>query len=228
MNTTGKQITGAVIGAGVGWFIATIIADIIELKSNEDIPWIDGDENDNPETIKEIGKPEMSKPRKSYTEYFKSQDRPDLAELAAKYRPDDETDAIAAGDEIVDLTEDDFETVEDDEVTDPCIISLAEYANAEGLEAVTLNYYDDDVVTDQQDNPVDRPERILGDEALLSFGELSEDPDVVYVRNLSKKAVYEVVRVNKNYSAPSPTRARATLRQIRMAKKEEDDGEDNA
>jgi len=219
MNTFAKQIVGATIGGAIGWFVATVITDIIELQEQPDLPWVDGTENDptdhpeediflKKETQKTSMKTTNKLKQKSYTEYFISQDRPDLASLAAKYNNEEVKEPVT-GEEVdgvdVDVVyEEEWDEIVDAAVeTDPSIISLAEFANAdEGFETLTLNYYDDDVVTDERDNPINRPERILGEEALVSFGVLSEDEDVVYVRNLAKKALYEVVRTNKVYAAP--------------------------
>lgn len=245
MNHTVKLLIGAAVGAGFGYFVGAVIVEIIKLKEESSVlDFYEDEENEDDliegkiEELKEsnsIRRKELMGNKKlktkNYTEYFKNQDRPELAALAAKYNGGDLPNTIQDGildndllkSRMDEAIEEDFNQVEDEsEVTDPSIISLAEFANAEGFDCMTLNYYDDDVVTDEQDNPIYRPEQILGDEALVSFGELSEDEDVVYIRNLAKKAMYEVVRTNKEYTLTEPKQ----LPQRRALKKEEYNGED--
>lgn len=248
MNTNVKLLIGATVGAGIGYFVGAVIADIIYLREHpyeddyHDTPEYNGDEVVNETKLFERSQPKMPKKVKNYEKAFKA--NPDLEKLVRKYSPEvmenadlneEEVDEVRSGmKKLIEgrfadrHAEDDFETIEDEthDFEPISIISMAEFANAEGFDCITLNYWDDDIVTDQHNNPIDRPEQILGDEALVSFGELSEDPDVVYVRNLNNKAMYEVVRMNKEYTAERLGRAnrkQAVLKQL----KEEDDGEVN-
>lgn len=238
MNNNLKILLGALVGAGAGYFVGGVIVEIINIKQspeyNED--YHDSDEYPQYEEEDNEGEPEVmnknalkTKRVKNYTQYFKNQNRPDLAALAAKYNGeepeplsgDEEKDKEMVLEEIAE-----FATIEDEaKQTDPSIISMSEFANAgDEYECLTLNYYDDDVVTDENDEPISRPEQILGEEALVSFGELSDDEDVVYVRNEKKKAMYEVVRTNKEYAAP---KSRRRGKEHIDYDKEESNGEDN-
>ena len=60
-------------------------------------------------------------------------------------------------------------------------------------------YEKDDTVADEEEKIVDDPCALIGFEALLSFGQGSEDSDVVYVRNSKLGVDYEVVRLDKSY-----------------------------
>lgn len=245
MNLITKQILGALIGGAIGNFVSGVVIEIIRIKESPEAtePYEHSDEYPEGDSEIEVEKtllakrPEkMKKPteKKNYSQFFLSENRPDLAALAAKYNgeevalPEANPNAVIIPDEDLeeefdDENETDEEFIEEDEIesmTGPRVISLSEFANSDDYVAVKLNYYDDEVVTDERNNPIARPERILGEEALVSFGLMSEDEDVVYVRNPEKKAMYEVVRTNKNYAAPVE---RASRR--RMSKKEEEDGE---
>lgn len=247
MNNNLKVLLGAMIGAGVGYFVGQVIVEIIvikqaesvlcdggmeELEELEELTDDDADENFN---ILERNQTKLKKnneklhTKKNYTQYFKNQNRPDLAALAAKYNGE-EPEPLSGNEEkdkemvLEEIAE--FTMIEDEaEKTDPSIISMSEFANAgDEYECLTLNYYDDDVVTDENDEPISKPEQILGEEALVSFGELSDDEDVVYVRNEKKKAMYEVVRTNKEYAAP---KSRRRGKEHIDYDKEEKNGEDN-
>jgi hypothetical protein len=252
MNTTTKILIGATIGAGVGYFVGAVIAEIIRIKEdpfyNEDyhdsdeFPQDDGIEVDENEGMKLMERPRsggvMSKTvKKNYSEIFKK--NPDLEALVRKYNTSDGPvdDPTLVEDVVEDMQkiEDEFAEPEDTDNQPISIISLAEYANnQEGFETLTLNYYDDDVVTDEHDEPISHPEQLLGDDALVSFGELSEDEDVVYVRNRPKKALYEVVRTNKNYGVQLQKSRRLAAKaamkkrdRIDRMGEEENYGEDN-
>ena len=202
MNKNTKILIGAGVGAGLGYFVAAVIVEVIAIKEErifeecrtEMIPFEEEEEN---YVITDEKMPK--KIVKNYSELFRT--RPDIAELAAKYRGE--------LDEPEKSPEEDFSEMSDDELDDDpdngdiqeiSIVSQGEYANAEGFSWQTLRYFDDDVVTDEHDNPIEHVEQLIGDEALVSFGELSDDNDIVYVRNLPKKVMYEVVRMNKDYA----------------------------
>jgi len=243
MNKFTNQLIGAAIGGAFGYFVGAVIVEIINIKENENDweDWIDGNENDPVEgqlgpkepiifmghkKDKKIGKV------KNYTQHFISEGRPELAVLAAKYNGELIEDAVVEN--TLDISED-FEVVEDEiqEEKDISIISLAEFTLNDDFKSLTLNFYDDDVVTDEHENPINRPDRILGTEFSVSFGILSEDEDVVYVKNLTKKAMYEIVRTNTTYAAATVAAAAAISPRVRKyvdekKKKEEDnDGEDH-
>ncbi|MFI5344389.1 MAG: hypothetical protein ACHQUC_09240, partial [Chlamydiales bacterium] len=67
------------------------------------------------------------------------------------------------------------------------------------LDKVTLTYYDgDDVLSDVNEKMLSSSEEMIGD-ALLHFGEQSEDPDIVYVRNIKLGCEYEIIRIHNSY-----------------------------
>lgn len=209
MNTNTKVLIGAGIGGALGYFVGSVVVEILALKEEgRELDYYDFENRDLDQNETNQEKEMFERPtnmatnkttKKDYSQIFKK--NPELASLVQKYNEGqiEEAEETLEGEEI-DASET-FESSEDSDDLPIAIVSLEEYANATGFESVTLNYYDDDVVTDVHDIPISHPEEILGDEALVSFGELSNDPDVVYVRNLNKNAMYEVVRTNKNYGA---------------------------
>lgn len=247
MSTLQKQLIGAAIGGLIGNFIASVVIEYLAYKAepkepgHEEADWLNGDEEDfeptnsqEPKTLSPKIKQSQRFPKVvDYTKHFADEGRPDIAALAAKYNGKDmpetpTTDDILEEEVTMEIeNDDDFDNeIEVDDSVDPAIITMEEYAGDDEFTHVTLKYYEDDVLTDEKGHPIDRPERLLGEEALVSFGELSQDPDIVYVRNREKYAMYEVVRMDKPFAQVKDTRPR-TLREIRNAKKEEQDGEDH-
>ncbi len=84
----------------------------------------------------------------------------------------------------------------------PHVISLEEFSEgASHFFKETLYFYeDDDVLTDESEEVAVDIVSLLGEDALDSFGQESEDPEVVYVRNAKLRTDYEVIRLSKSYS----------------------------
>jgi hypothetical protein len=67
-------------------------------------------------------------------------------------------------------------------------------------EKLTLYYYEeDDTLIDEKAEPVADTTSLVGEEALMCFGEDSDDPDTVYVRNSRICCDFEIVRLHKSY-----------------------------
>ena len=78
----------------------------------------------------------------------------------------------------------------------PYVISPEEYASDEEYETISVYYFVDDVVTDDDYNLISEWDEKIGD-APSHFGEYEDD--VVYVRNERLKCNYEVLRDNRSY-----------------------------
>lgn len=86
-------------------------------------------------------------------------------------------------------------------VEDPYVISLIEYMNdMKSFDKNTLYYYEKDkVLTDDRDAVLVDYKYYVGPDAFSSFGENSEDPDIVYIRNLLLACDFEVIREHTSY-----------------------------
>ena len=83
------------------------------------------------------------------------------------------------------------EKEDDDEVSKPVVISPEDLYDAD-YPVVTLIYYADGVLTDDNDNIIEDIDDIVGEESLNTFGEYEDD--AVYVRNDRTKCIYEILR----------------------------------
>lgn len=64
---------------------------------------------------------------------------------------------------------------------------------------LSISYYeDDDTLVDEKDDVIQDVQGTIG-EALLCFGDQSDDPDVVYVRNERLGIDYEIILVHNSY-----------------------------
>lgn len=86
--------------------------------------------------------------------------------------------------------------------TRPYIISIGEWhANETDYDQVTLTYWaDDDVLADDNSRMITDINEVVGALSLHRFGTMSEDADIVYVRNDRLRADYEITKDERNYS----------------------------
>ncbi len=212
MNRNVALLIGATIGAGGGYFVAAVVADYIEEKEirdqapvvvdeDEEQPTDDDEESSPGKQI--MGKKNKTKREKvNYTNYFTSIDRPDLAALAKRYNEgvtEPHQDAVVA--QMIAVDEADTFNQPKPSADAITIISQDDFNNnPDDFEVVYLTYYADEIMIGEDDNIIPGPEDIIGNDALVSFGVLSGDPDIVYVRNPKTRALYEIVRMSVKYA----------------------------
>lgn len=85
----------------------------------------------------------------------------------------------------------------------PYVISPEEFGEFEEYEKISLTYYADQVLTDENNEEVDDVEEIVGEESLTHFGEYEDDS--VFVRNDRLKCDYEILLDQRNYSDVTKT-----------------------
>lgn len=83
-------------------------------------------------------------------------------------------------------------------VSRPYVIPPAEFDTEDGYEVYSLTYYADGVLTDEQDNPIEDVDGMVGRDSLSHFGEYEED--AVHVRNDRLQCDFEILRDLSNYS----------------------------
>lgn len=212
MNNSVSYAIGAAVGGSVGYFISAVVADYIDEKNmrdnapstiseDEDESTLEEDEESSRESRMKK-KPKQKREKKDYTTHFVSVGRPDLAALARKYNDgviEDETPGVVtliADNEVIENIAPDpnaITIISNDDFTD----------NSDEYEVVELSYYADEIMIGEDENIIRDPEDIVGDDALVSFGMLSGDPDIVYVRNPKTRALYEIVRMSIKYAIDS-------------------------
>lgn len=107
-----------------------------------------------------------------------------------------------------DKTEDEGEDADDSpppplvrDTTKPYVITLAEFSEEnETYSKITLTYFTtDDTLCDERDAPI-RDTTIIGVGFEDLFGQDSDDPDVLYVRNDKLQVDFEIARRNESYT----------------------------
>lgn len=89
-------------------------------------------------------------------------------------------------------------------VEKPYVISPDEFGEFEEYEKISLTYYADEVLADENDEEVDDVDEIVGEESLNHFGDYEDDS--VFVRNDRLKCDYEILLDQRNYSDVAKTR----------------------
>lgn len=82
----------------------------------------------------------------------------------------------------------------------PFLISVDDYYNDNRFVKSSLTYFDqDETLSDDSDEIISSVDEVIGEGTLDRFGELSGDPDMVYVRNSHIGVDYEITRVMDSY-----------------------------
>lgn len=84
----------------------------------------------------------------------------------------------------------------------PYVISRHEFmANDTDFAQMTLTYFEeDDVLVDSDDTPIEYIEDTVGLNQMSRFGVMSEDNNIVYVRNPAREIEFEIIRNKGNYA----------------------------
>lgn len=179
MNKMMTVILSATIGGAIGYFVGK------RMSSNEYINYIHGEEDESVTPMSMKVSPDTSKIRNDYIKnentgvYYESQeDKPDLNDLASRYRTDDDHPI-------------------EDEPEEPYVITYDEFSEI-GTNYTELIYYDeDDTLVDDEDHVLDIPSTV-GD-CLSEFGVGTDDINMVYVKNPKTGKYYEVTRLYEPY-----------------------------
>lgn len=126
-----------------------------------------------------------------------SDDAEDIEEQFEHYTEMVETVYTPDGDAVkVKHTEDGPE-----EITEPYIVSRDSFENEHmDFSKNCLTYYEgDDTLCDERDDVIVAINHLIGDEALTSFGEGSDDENIVFVRNIALSSDFEITRDDRSY-----------------------------
>jgi hypothetical protein len=180
-------IFGAAVGSVVTWqytkkkyeqiaqeeidSVKETFSKLKEVKNKDN----ESDENNNVRTIVERAK-----------------DKPSVVEYAAKLRKQgyinySNTDSLFE------------EEVDENMINDkPYVISPDEFGELDDYDTISLTYYADQVLVDEDDELVEDIEETVGFESLNAFGEYEDDS--VFVRNDRLKCDYEILLDQRKYS----------------------------
>ena len=85
-----------------------------------------------------------------------------------------------------------------DDVERPYVISPDDFGEFYDYEKISLTHYEDDILTDENDEIVDNVDDTVGSDYASHFGDY--ETDAVHIRNDRKKCDYEILRDLRKYS----------------------------
>lgn len=95
---------------------------------------------------------------------------------------------------------------EETDVVKPYVIPYEDFGERDGYDAVTLTYYADGVLTDEDDNPIEDVEGTIGDDPAEEFKRKERDPndkdkDSIYMRNDDMETDFEILRDYRSFAS---------------------------
>lgn len=134
---------------------------------------------------------EIISPEPQTAKIGKPEEKPDITEYAARLEREGYTNYsnVSAG-----------EKKEEQEAMEmkPYVISPEEFGEFEDYERISLSYYADQILADEDDEKVEDVDNVVGLESLTHFGEFEDDS--VFVRNDRLKCDYEILLDQRTYS----------------------------
>lgn len=134
---------------------------------------------------------EIVTPEPQTAKVGKPEEKPDITEYAARLERDGYTNYSNVGAE---QKKEEQETME----IKPYVISPEEFGEFEDYERISLSYYADQILADEDDEKVEDVDNVVGLESLTHFGEFEDDS--VFVRNDRLKCDYEILLDQRTYS----------------------------
>lgn len=176
---------GAAIGSAVAWLYAK---KYYERIANEEIEsmkeWVNRRISEHEETTSDMNIPD-EKPIPSM--------KPDLMEYAKKVKDLGYIDYSHTNSE----PEEAKEEVEEDVDDYIYVIKPEEFGECDYNE-VSLTYYADGILTDEQDEPIEDLAGTVGEDYMTHFGEFEDDS--VFIRNERLQVDFEILADQRNYS----------------------------
>ena len=188
-------VTGLVIGSVVTYVIVKDKFEKITQEEIDSVKEVFGRrvEKEADKKVEKIAEKEVEKIRKEYNDYSS------LTKNYTSYSKDETEEDDCAQVEDEDGVEI-FEVERASNSDRPYVIDPWDFGGEDGYETITLNYYADGVLTDDDNNVIEDEEidDIIGKDFAEHFGEYEKD--CVCVRNDRLKTDYEICRDLIEYS----------------------------
>lgn len=194
-------VTGLVIGSVVTYVIVKDKFEKIAQEEIDSVKEVFGRrvEKEADKKVEKIAEKEVKKIRKEYNEYN------NLTKNYTSYSKNEteENNEEEEEEEVCENDEDKVELFEVERASNsdrPYVIDPWDFGGEDGYDTITLNYYADGVLTDDDNNVIEDEEidDIVGKDFAEHFGEYEKD--CVCVRNDRLKTDYEICRDLIEYS----------------------------
>lgn len=143
--------------------------------------------------------PEEDSPEIPIVDFRK--EKPDVTAYAKMLKDKGYTDYTVVNDSDDEEDEEEPPTSEEGEKRtwrDPYVVSPDEFGEFDDYGKISLTFYSDHILTDENNEPIEDIERTVGFESLNHFGEYEDDS--VFVRNERLKVDFEILLDQRKYS----------------------------
>lgn len=201
MDTKFKQAAfyagGTAIGAAIGVFIATFVIDVIQTQQY----YRENQMTDEQSKTEEEGEVKPSRfvvSEKQIVDYNTIAGKKVSKALIEKYnlKGDLPTEEEVQVTQYTDPVE---EVVVNVDRSKPYPITLDSFEDKTYPKSKLVFYNQDEVVADQKGKEIKDYESFLGKDLINMFGVLSEDKDIVYIRNEQLGADYQIILVDEAF-----------------------------
>lgn len=187
-------VAGAVVGSVATWLYMKKQSepfdwDQIEPKKSDPHP--ENDISEEPDENSSQAKAEMAREKPSVAEYAKRLSKEGYTDYSKIMVEDDE-------EEESDDPGPEPERYFGDSDAEPRVISPEEFGEEDDYDQISITYYADHILADDNDQILEDVEGTVGFESLTHFGEYEDDS--VHVRNDRLKTDYEILRDERKYS----------------------------
>lgn len=181
-------MAGATVGAAGAWLYCKRYYEQIAQEEIDSVKAAFAERK--PDILKSSAMLDENKENKQKADMAKL--KPDLVDYAAKLQEQGYTNYSAHSENIKNNKED--EPV----VEKPYVIPPEEYGDG-NYTTISLTYYSDGILADDEDEIVDDIENTVGSDFATHFGDYEDD--AVYIRNDRRKCDYEILKDNRTYTA---------------------------
>lgn len=186
MNKT-KNFMMFVLGVAVG---SVVTWRYVEKKYEQ----IAQDEIDSVKEVFSRRETEFTENTEARIKADNAKEKPSVIEYAARLREQGYTNYSDMADEKPEEVKEEYMSIDK-----PYVIAPEEFGDLDDYETISLTYYADQILADDNDEIVDDVEDVVGFDSLNSFGEYEDDS--VFVRNDRLKCDYEILLDQRKYSS---------------------------
>lgn len=150
----------------------------------------------------EIAQEEINSVKEAYVEKAKSIQKENITEDEKKEKADKAKNKPDISEYTVKLKESGYTNYsemsqEDNDVEAPYVIAPEDYGENDEYETISLTYYSDGVLTDEDDEVITNPGELVGRDFASHFGDYEDDS--VFIRNDNRKIDFEILMDYRTY-----------------------------
>lgn len=150
----------------------------------------------------EIAQEEINSVKEAYAEKAKNLKRDDITEDEKKEKADKAKNKPDISEYAAKLKESGYTNYseisqEDNDVEVPYVIAPEDYGENDEYETISLTYYSDGVLTDEDDEVITNPGELVGKDFASHFGDYEDDS--VFIRNDERKIDFEILMDYRTY-----------------------------